>query len=66
VPIDVLNPSSFVTKNGVMGEMISLGKARRIFEEVSKFPRHQQQILDIVEDLITSQRASSDNSAVST
>ena len=30
-----------------------VGKARRVFEEVSKLPRHQQQrILGIVEDLI--------------
>jgi transcriptional regulator with XRE-family HTH domain len=33
------------------------GKARRVFEEVSKLPRHQQQrILGIVEDLISAQR----------
>jgi transcriptional regulator with XRE-family HTH domain len=33
------------------------GKARRVFEEVSKLPRHQQQrILGIVEDLIAAQR----------
>jgi transcriptional regulator with XRE-family HTH domain len=34
-----------------------VGKARRVFEEVSKLPRHQQQrILGIVEDLIAAQR----------
>ena len=34
-----------------------IGKARRVFEEVSKLPRHQQQrILGIVEDLIAAQR----------
>ena len=33
------------------------GKARRVFEEVSTLPRHQQQrILGIVEDLIAAQR----------
>jgi transcriptional regulator with XRE-family HTH domain len=33
------------------------GKARRVFEEVSKLPRHKQQrILGIVEDLIAAQR----------
>jgi transcriptional regulator with XRE-family HTH domain len=34
-----------------------VGKARRVFEEVSKLPRRQQQrILGIVEDLIAVQR----------
>lgn len=34
-----------------------IGKARRIFEEVSKLPRHKQQrILGIIEDLITAQQ----------
>jgi transcriptional regulator with XRE-family HTH domain len=34
-----------------------IGKARRVFEEVSKLPRHKQQrILGIVEDLIAAQR----------
>ena len=34
-----------------------IGKARRVFEEVSKLPRHQQQrILGIVEDLMAAQR----------
>jgi hypothetical protein len=33
------------------------GKARRVFEEVIKLPRHQQQrILGIVQDLIAAQR----------
>lgn len=35
----------------------SVGKARRIFEEVSHLPRHKQQrILGIVEDLLAAQR----------
>jgi transcriptional regulator with XRE-family HTH domain len=35
-----------------------VGKARRVFEEVSKLPRHKQQrILGIVEDLLAAQRA---------
>jgi transcriptional regulator with XRE-family HTH domain len=34
-----------------------VGKARRIFEEVSQLPRHKQQrILGIVEDLLAAQR----------
>jgi transcriptional regulator with XRE-family HTH domain len=36
-----------------------VGKARRIFEEVSQLPRHKQQrILGIVEDLLAAQRLS--------
>jgi transcriptional regulator with XRE-family HTH domain len=36
-----------------------VGKARRIFEEVSQLPRHRQQrILGIVEDLLAAQRMS--------
>lgn len=34
-----------------------VGKARRIFEEVSRLPRHQQQrIVGVVEDMIAAQR----------
>jgi len=34
-----------------------VGKARRIFEEVSQLPRHKQQrILGVVEDLLAAQR----------
>lgn len=36
-----------------------VGKARRVFEEVSKLPRHQQQrIVGVVEDMIAAQRLS--------
>mgnify|MGYP001592165902 CR=1 FL=1 len=35
-----------------------VGKARRVFEEVSSLPRHQQQrIIGVVEDLLSVQRA---------
>ena len=44
-------------ENGSQKKGGPIGKARRIFEEVSKLPRHQQQrILGIVEDLIAAQR----------
>lgn len=34
-----------------------VGQARRVFEEVSRLPRHQQQrILRVVEDLLAAQR----------
>jgi transcriptional regulator with XRE-family HTH domain len=34
-----------------------IGKARRVFEEVNKLPRHQQQrIVGVVEDMIAAQR----------
>jgi hypothetical protein len=45
-------------ENGGQRKGGPVGKARRVFEEVSKLPRHQQQrILGIVEDLISAQRA---------
>lgn len=45
-------------ENGRQREGGPVGKARRVFEEVSRLPRHQQQrILGIVEDLIAAQRA---------
>ena len=44
-------------ENGGQRKGGPVGKARRVFEEVSKLPRHQQQrILRIVEDLIAAQR----------
>ncbi len=44
-------------ENGSQRKSGPVGKARRVFEEVSKLPRHQQQrILGIVEDLIAAQR----------
>jgi transcriptional regulator with XRE-family HTH domain len=44
-------------ENGGQRKGGPIGKARRIFEEVSKLPRHKQQrILGIVEDLIAAQR----------
>jgi transcriptional regulator with XRE-family HTH domain len=44
-------------ENGGQRKGGPVGKARRVFEEVSKLPRHQQQrILGIVEDLIAAQR----------
>jgi transcriptional regulator with XRE-family HTH domain len=44
-------------ENGGQRKGGPVGKARRVFEEVSRLPRHQQQrILGIVEDLIAAQR----------
>jgi transcriptional regulator with XRE-family HTH domain len=44
-------------ENGGQRKGGPVGKARRVFEEVSKLPRHKQQrILGIVEDLIAAQR----------
>jgi len=44
-------------QNGKTRKGGPVGKARRIFEEVSKLPRHKQQrILGIIEDLITAQQ----------
>jgi len=44
-------------ENGGQRKGGPVGKARRVFEEVSKLPRHQQQrILGIVEDLLAAQR----------
>lgn len=44
-------------QNGTQRKGGPVGKARRVFEEVSKLPRHQQQrILGIVEDLLAAQR----------
>jgi transcriptional regulator with XRE-family HTH domain len=44
-------------QNGKKRKGGPVGKARRIFEEVSKLPRHKQQrILGIIEDLITAQQ----------
>jgi hypothetical protein len=44
-------------QNGKQQRGGPVGKARRIFEEVSKLPRHKQQrILGIIEDLITAQQ----------
>ena len=43
--------------NGAHRKGGPLGKARRVFEEVSQLPRHKQQrILGIVEDLLAAQR----------
>ena len=44
-------------ENGGQRKGGPVGKARRVFEEVSKLPRHKQQrILGIVEDLLAAQR----------
>ena len=44
-------------ENGGQRKGGPVGKARRIFEEVSQLPRHRQQrILGIVEDLLAAQR----------
>jgi transcriptional regulator with XRE-family HTH domain len=44
-------------ENGGQRKGGPIGKARRVFEEVSRLPRHKQQrILGIVEDLIAAQR----------
>ena len=44
-------------ENGGQKKGGPIGKARRVFEEVSRLPRHQQQrILGIVEDLIAAHR----------
>jgi transcriptional regulator with XRE-family HTH domain len=44
-------------ENGVQRKGGPVGKARRVFEEVSKLPRHKQQrILGIVEDLLAAHR----------
>jgi transcriptional regulator with XRE-family HTH domain len=41
-----------------------VGKARRVFEEVSSLPRHQQQrIIGVVEDLLAVQRGNSHKKA---
>ncbi len=41
-----------------------VGKARRVFEEVSSLPRHQQQrIIGVVEDLLSVQRSHSHKKA---
>jgi hypothetical protein len=46
-----------VHQNGKQRKGGLVGKARRIFEEVSRLPRHKQQrILGIIEDLITAQQ----------
>jgi hypothetical protein len=43
-------------ENGGQRKGGPVGKARRVFEEVSRLPRHKQQrILGIVEDLIAAQ-----------
>jgi transcriptional regulator with XRE-family HTH domain len=44
-------------ENGAQRKGGPVGKARRVFEEVSRLPRHKQhRILGIVEDLIAAQR----------
>ena len=44
-------------ENAVQRKGGPVGKARRVFEEVSKLPRHKQQrILGIVEDLLAAHR----------
>ena len=44
-------------QNGGQRKNGPVGKARRVFEEVSKLSRHRQQrILGIVEDLLAAQR----------
>jgi len=44
-------------ENGGQKKGGPIGKARRVFEEVSRLPRHQQQrILGIVQDLIAAHR----------
>lgn len=48
----LLGPEGHPRRNGG-----PVGKARRVFEEVSKLPRHRQQrILQVVEDLLDAQR----------
>jgi hypothetical protein len=44
-------------ENGKQRKGGPVGKARRVFEEVSRLPRHKQQrILGIVGDLLAAQR----------
>jgi transcriptional regulator with XRE-family HTH domain len=57
VPVDyLLGRANQLKRNGG-----PVGKARRIFEEVSKLPRNRQQrILGVVEDMLTAQQVNGD------
>ncbi len=57
VPVDyLLGRANHLKRDGG-----PVGKARRIFEEVSKLPRNRQQrILGVVEDMLTAQQVNGD------
>jgi transcriptional regulator with XRE-family HTH domain len=49
-------------QNGPKRKGGPVGRARRVFEEVSKIPRHKQQrILGVVEDLLMAHQASTES-----
>ncbi len=60
IPIDVLFGHSIPKSRGAG----PVGKARQVFDEVSKLPRHQQQrIVGVVSDMLSAQRSNTRSKA---